>query len=726
MDDAKITQLPELAAAAATDVLPIVCDPTGLPVNKKITFANLFAGYLPYNGATNDVILGSHALTTTGIGTFGKIILDAGAYNNLSITMGDTNSGFYGGADAIDVVIGGSREMHFEPSTITFAGNSMIMQYLTGESWVGAYSLISGGGDFRKYIGFVTTADSQAIKLYYNTTLNAKYLYLNGATGGLAAANHNGLIKWQGGSQLLEQTAAFGGVERMLYTPNGDWFDVLDETGTAYIASFRGPGASASPNTITLYTAGLARYAIDASGNHDFKAGNITTTGNLNVGSSATAATVNFDKPDASAAILYFKNLGVNQWQLYEGSDENMTLQSLVDSKAWRVGIKSGSAYPVMRYDANGLGINNDAPSSKLDIIAADSTAYCKVTANRADNGGSGFIFRRSRGNIASPAAVASGDYVSAIFASGYDGSAYKDGAVIYALVDGAVAANSVPTKWQFLTTKAGDTVASVRLTLEANGDITLGSGVAGYDQILTFDGETNDGVLTWMEDEDYFKSSDDILLNSTEHLYFNDTSSYIYDDGTDLRFADSTTGEKRLIDLTVPVGGTIMWDSDTPPDGWLIRNGQTIGDASSSATARANADCAALFAYLWNNIANAQLPIQDSSGNPTTRGVSAAADFAAHKRMPLPNGAGRVPVGKDAGTFATLGAALGEETHQLTTDELAQHSHSTGSGVETSPGSGYYGTATDGAGSTGNTGSGVAHNNIQPSLVTNFIIRYR
>ena len=58
---------------------------------------------------------------------------------------------------------------------------------------------------------------------------------------------------------------------------------------------------------------------------------------------------------------------------------------------------------------------------------------------------------------------------------------------------------------------------------------ITIGDGTAGTDIAVTFDGETADGVLTWMEDEDYFKFSDDILVNSTEKLMFQDTGTYIY-----------------------------------------------------------------------------------------------------------------------------------------------------------------------------------------------------
>ena len=57
---------------------------------------------------------------------------------------------------------------------------------------------------------------------------------------------------------------------------------------------------------------------------------------------------------------------------------------------------------------------------------------------------------------------------------------------------------------------------------------ITVGDATAGTDITVTFDGETSDGVLKWMEDEDYFEFSDDILVASTEKLQFRDTAIYI------------------------------------------------------------------------------------------------------------------------------------------------------------------------------------------------------
>ena len=70
---------------------------------------------------------------------------------------------------------------------------------------------------------------------------------------------------------------------------------------------------------------------------------------------------------------------------------------------------------------------------------------------------------------------------------------------------------------------------ASKVANLDTNNNLTIGAGSAGVDYTLTFDGADSDGVLTWMEDEDYFKFSDDILINSTEKLQFQDTGTYIY-----------------------------------------------------------------------------------------------------------------------------------------------------------------------------------------------------
>ena len=61
------------------------------------------------------------------------------------------------------------------------------------------------------------------------------------------------------------------------------------------------------------------------------------------------------------------------------------------------------------------------------------------------------------------------------------------------------------------------------------HGNFVIGIGAAGTDYTLTFDGASNDGVITWDEDNDYFKFSDEILMNSTEKILFGDTGTFIH-----------------------------------------------------------------------------------------------------------------------------------------------------------------------------------------------------
>lgn len=61
------------------------------------------------------------------------------------------------------------------------------------------------------------------------------------------------------------------------------------------------------------------------------------------------------------------------------------------------------------------------------------------------------------------------------------------------------------------------------------DSNVVIGIGTAGVNYYLFFDGEDNDGVLTWMEDEDYFQFSDDVLFDGTERAYFSDTNASIH-----------------------------------------------------------------------------------------------------------------------------------------------------------------------------------------------------
>ena len=99
---------------------------------------------------------------------------------------------------------------------------------------------------------------------------------------------------------------------------------------------------------------------------------------------------------------------------------------------------------------------------------------------------------------------------------------------------------------------------AAAAMSFDMNVDaLTIGSG-ADTDISLTFDANSADGVITWMEDEDYFKFSDDILMNSTERLNFYDTAIYIYSsaDGQLDLVADT---EIQIAATTIDINGAVV-----------------------------------------------------------------------------------------------------------------------------------------------------------------------
>ena len=132
----------------------------------------------------------------------------------------------------------------------------------------------------------------------------------------------------------------------------------------------------------------------------------------------------------------------------------------------------------------------------------------------------------------------------------------------------------------------AGEGGAVTKLLSNA---LTFGAGTAGTDITITFDGESNDGVMKWMEDEDYFEFSDDILIASTEKLQFRDTAIYINSsaDGqldivadTEVQIATTTVDINGAVDISgnLAVGGNLVVTGTTTFNGGTL----TLGDSAS------------------------------------------------------------------------------------------------------------------------------------------------
>ncbi len=103
---------------------------------------------------------------------------------------------------------------------------------------------------------------------------------------------------------------------------------------------------------------------------------------------------------------------------------------------------------------------------------------------------------------------------------------------------------------------------------------LTFGAGTAGTDITITFDGETTDGVLKWMEDEDYFEFSDDILIATNEKLQFRDTGLYISSNADgDLDIVSDGTA---VDSINIESAGGITLDAGTAANGIIYEDDGT------------------------------------------------------------------------------------------------------------------------------------------------------
>jgi microcystin-dependent protein len=173
------------------------------------------------------------------------------------------------------------------------------------------------------------------------------------------------------------------------------------------------------------------------------------------------------------------------------------------------------------------------------------------------------------------------------------------------------------------------------------------------------------------------------------------------------------TKVQKELLkpaDSLNPTGAILMFAGSVAPAGWLLCDGTE-----------------------YSKTLYPELSAVLSVGNTFPYGQTNGSGGAGTTHFKVPDFRRRVPVGSGGtGTAAlanSVGATGGSETHTLTVGEMPSHTHGVaattgGSGIlyVQPPFAGNVNSITYDSTSSGNNES---HNNLQPSLVVNYIIKY-
>jgi microcystin-dependent protein len=331
--------------------------------------------------------------------------------------------------------------------------------------------------------------------------------------------------------------------------------------------------------------------------------------------------------------------------------------------------------------------------AEKTTLTAAmtgTATSFSVVDGSSYPSGTNPFVVVVDRGLATEEKILVSGRITNSfsVLERAYDGSSAQSHA-LGATVEHCVDAFTIEqaNRYVNLQTAKGDLVAH-------NGTTTQKLGVGADDLVLIADSAQSNGVKWAQITEDSIASSAiSAIANQVESL---------------------------IAPSDFPAGIVTSFAGSTAPAGWLICDG-TLKQTSA-------------YPNLFNAIGYAY------GGSGSQFGV--------------PNLKGRVPVGLDATQteFDVLNDQGGAKTHTLITAEMPQHNHtgttaSSGNhahnyqdhprnpSVTYASGSGgqdrtAVADQTDTAGAhthtftTGNTGSGSAHNNLQPYIVLNYIIK--
>jgi microcystin-dependent protein len=389
----------------------------------------------------------------------------------------------------------------------------------------------------------------------------------------------------------------------------------------------------------------------------------------------------------------------------YSSISEPKTLTANVSSSGTQITLNNVTGLPSAPYV---LVLNPDTANEEVILVTADQTGVTSPTlkVNRAiENGASAKT--HTAGDTARHMIV--GSDLQVVHDHFSDNSLTTGTA--HGVSGGVVGRTSSQTVTNKTMTGTDNTFSAIPqsaitslvsdLALKAplanptfTGTVTLPTGTVSTTMIAdnaVVTGKIADGTIVNADINasaaiDWTKLAVSSTVSATEIGYVDGVTSAIQ---TQLNALQSSISALSLI----PVGTITMYGGTSAPTGWLLCDGGS------------------------------------------TTGYTALATLVG---ATVPDLRGRAPIGYGQGTSltnrSTIGATVGTETHALTESEMPRHNHSSlilgsgssntgltvGSVADTQTSTGY--TGGDGSGTAEN---GIAHNNMQPSTVVNFIIKH-
>lgn len=316
-----------------------------------------------------------------------------------------------------------------------------------------------------------------------NARLPASATYWSAATGGINYAGGNVGIGTTTPGQKLSVAGVIESTSGGIKFPDGStqstaFTGMAGSAGSAVAwVAFNAAGTIASSfNVASVTKSSTGRYVVNFSNtlsdsNYAVVFGGVNTAvsdgGWVSVdntsGSGKTTSSVKLITYHSNGTVMDYPEVYV---AIFQGSGT-----AAIANGQW-----TQAGNDVYRVSGN-VGMGTTTPLAPLDVVR-DTNGWVRVQNSSSDTNGAALGFYKSRGTVAAPTAVQSGDRLAGIYGTGYhSGAAFGvNSGAVQILAAENFTATAQGSKVDFGTTPLGSTTRVTRMTVDSTGFVGIGT----------------------------------------------------------------------------------------------------------------------------------------------------------------------------------------------------------------------------------------------------------